>query len=263
MAVLAAHPLIIPRPVAPRPFRPGQFAVGVSTALTKVRGQYSTALRHQTVTVGIALDPHGNVAMDAMADVYRQQQQQQQQQVVQARQVQQQAPPPMQPPPPAPVQYQQPPVQPHHLQAPGGPPRGLRNARQASAIRTCRPQVGRLRALLHPHSSTPHHRGNSRRLRSNRQRMRNRHTHMPMRRHRRYIMRRRWATACSSRRCSNSRSRLQCNMAGRAQTAGIITRRRSTRCTLSRPNSNGRRISSPSISTHTEAADTGPSAPGR
>jgi hypothetical protein len=60
-------------------------------------------------SVGIALDPHGNVAMDAMADVYRQQQQ------VQARQAQ--APPPMQALPPAPVQYQQPPAQ---LQPRGG-----------------------------------------------------------------------------------------------------------------------------------------------
>jgi len=71
-------------------------------------------------SVGITLDPHGNVAMDAMADVYRQQQQQQ---VVQPRQVPQaQPPPPMQPPPPAPVQYQQTPAQPQQLQAPGGAP---------------------------------------------------------------------------------------------------------------------------------------------
>ena len=69
-------------------------------------------------SVGIALDPHGNVAQDSMADAYRQQQvvvQQHQQQVVaQVRQIQQhqqqqqpQAPPPMQPPPAVPVQYQQ------------------------------------------------------------------------------------------------------------------------------------------------------------
>lgn len=76
-------------------------------------------------SVGIALDHHGNVSMDAMADIYRQQQQHQHQQhqqpVVQPRQVQPaQAPPPMQPPPPAPAQYQQPPVQPQQPQAPGG-----------------------------------------------------------------------------------------------------------------------------------------------
>lgn len=68
--------------------------------------------QHRATTpnsVGIALDPHGNVAMDSMADVYRQQQQ------AQARQAQ--APPPLQGLPPAPVQYQQPPAQ---LQSPGG-----------------------------------------------------------------------------------------------------------------------------------------------
>lgn len=81
------------------------------------QGQYRATTPN---SVGIALDPHGNVAMDAMADVYRQQQQQQQP-VVQTRQVQQaQAPPPMQPPPPAPAQYQQPVAQPQQLQAPGG-----------------------------------------------------------------------------------------------------------------------------------------------
>ena len=84
------------------------------------QGQYRATTPN---SVGIALDPHGNVAIDSMADVYRhqQQQQQQQQQVVQARQVQQaQVPPPMQPPPPAPVQYQQPLPQPQQLQAAGG-----------------------------------------------------------------------------------------------------------------------------------------------
>jgi len=79
------------------------------------QGQYRATTPN---SVGIALDPHGNVAMDAMADVYRQQQQQP---MVQARQVQQaQAPPPMQPPPPAPAQYQQPVAQPQQLQTPGG-----------------------------------------------------------------------------------------------------------------------------------------------
>jgi SH3 domain len=73
------------------------------------QGQYRATTPN---SVGIALDPHGNVAMDSMADVYRQQQ------VVQARQVQQtQAPPPVQPPPPAPVQYQQPPPQPQQFQS--------------------------------------------------------------------------------------------------------------------------------------------------
>jgi hypothetical protein len=76
------------------------------------QGQYRATTPN---SVGIALDPHGNVAMDSMADVYRQQQ------VVQARQVQQtQAPPPVQPPPPAPVQYQQPPPQPQRFQPPSG-----------------------------------------------------------------------------------------------------------------------------------------------
>jgi hypothetical protein len=76
------------------------------------QGQYRATTPN---SVGIALDPHGNVAMDSMADVYRQQQ------VVQARQVQQtQAPPPIQPPPPAPVQYQQPPPQPQQFQPPSG-----------------------------------------------------------------------------------------------------------------------------------------------
>ena len=70
------------------------------------QGQYRATTPN---SVGIALDPHGNVAMDSMADVYRQQQQ------AQARQTQ--APPPSQALPPAPVQYQQPPAQ---LQAPGG-----------------------------------------------------------------------------------------------------------------------------------------------
>ena len=70
------------------------------------QGQYRATTPN---SVGIALDPHGNVAMDAMADVYRQQQQ------AQARQAQ--APPPMQALPPAPVQYQQPPTQ---LQPGGG-----------------------------------------------------------------------------------------------------------------------------------------------
>jgi hypothetical protein len=78
------------------------------------QGQYRATTPN---SVGIALDPHGNVAMDAMADMYRQQQQQP---VVQPRQLQQaQAPPPMQPPPPAPAQYPQPPVQPQQIQAPG------------------------------------------------------------------------------------------------------------------------------------------------
>ena len=84
-------------------------------------------------SVGIALDPHGNVAQDSMADAYRQQHhqqvvvqlQQQQQQVAQARQqIQQQqqqpqqAPPPMQAPPAVPIQYQQqiPPQQPQQQQ---------------------------------------------------------------------------------------------------------------------------------------------------
>ncbi|KAI0061922.1 hypothetical protein BV25DRAFT_1856814 [Artomyces pyxidatus] len=64
-------------------------------------------------SVGIALDPNGNVAVDSMADVY--QQQQQQQQLQQQRQPQQQ-PPPHQPPPPAPYQSH---VQ--QLQAPPAP----------------------------------------------------------------------------------------------------------------------------------------------
>jgi len=73
------------------------------------QGQYRATTPN---SVGIALDPHGNVAMDSMADVYRQQQQ------AQARQTQ--APPPLQALPPAPVQYQQPPAQLQQLQAPGG-----------------------------------------------------------------------------------------------------------------------------------------------
>jgi hypothetical protein len=73
------------------------------------QGQYRATTPN---SVGIALDPHGNVAMDSMADVYRQQQQ------TQARQAQ--APPPLQALPPAPVQYQQPPAQLQQLQAPGG-----------------------------------------------------------------------------------------------------------------------------------------------
>ena len=92
------HPASPTSPVPSGPARGGnhldQGAAG--------QGQYRATTPN---SVGIALDPHGNVAMDAMADVYRQQQQ------VQARQAQ--APPPMQALPPAPVQYQQP-------QAPGG-----------------------------------------------------------------------------------------------------------------------------------------------
>ena len=70
--------------------------------------------QHRATTpnsVGIALDPHGNVAMDSMADVYRQQH-------AQVRQAQ--APPPLQALPPAPAQYQQPPAQLQQVQAPGG-----------------------------------------------------------------------------------------------------------------------------------------------
>jgi hypothetical protein len=75
------------------------------------QGQYRATTPN---SVGIALDPHGNVAMDSMADVYRHQQQ------AQARQVQQaQVPPPMQAPPPAPVQNQQPQAQLQRLQTSG------------------------------------------------------------------------------------------------------------------------------------------------
>jgi len=102
-------------PVPPAPARGGSVSRLDQGA---GQGQYRATTPN---SVGIALDPHGNVAMDAMADVYRQHQQQQQP-VVQARQLQQaQAPPPMQPPPPAPAQYQQPAAQPQQqLQALGG-----------------------------------------------------------------------------------------------------------------------------------------------
>jgi hypothetical protein len=94
------------RNVSPAP--PGPPRGGSVNPPDQGPGQYRA-----TTPIGIALDPHGNVAVDAMADAYRQQQQvvvqQQQQQVAQARQIQQQpqAPPPMQAPPSVPAQYQQ------------------------------------------------------------------------------------------------------------------------------------------------------------
>ena len=98
------------RSVSPAP--PGPARGSSLTRPDQGQGQYRATTPN---SVGITLDPHGNVAMDSMADVYRQQQQQQQ--VVQARQVQQaQAPPPMQPPPPAPMQYQQVQSQPQQQQ---------------------------------------------------------------------------------------------------------------------------------------------------
>ena len=95
------HPASPTSPVPPGPARGGNH-------LDQGAGQGQQRATTPN-SVGIALDPHGNVAMDAMADVYRQQQQ------AQARQGQ--APPPMQALPPAPVQYQQPPSQ---LQPAGG-----------------------------------------------------------------------------------------------------------------------------------------------
>lgn len=73
------------------------------------QGQYRATTPN---SVGIALDPQGNVAMDSMAEMYRQQQQ------AQARPGQ--APPPSQALPPAPMQYQQLPAQVQQMQAPGG-----------------------------------------------------------------------------------------------------------------------------------------------
>ena len=103
------------RSVSPAP--PGPPRGGSVNPIDQGPGQYR-ATTPNTNSVGISLDPHGNVAVDAMADAYRQQQQQQ---VAQARQIQQaQAPQPMQPPAPAPVPYQQAPSQPQQLQAPGG-----------------------------------------------------------------------------------------------------------------------------------------------
>ncbi|KAI0253720.1 hypothetical protein BJV78DRAFT_1372182 [Lactifluus subvellereus] len=76
-------------PAPPGPARGGSVSRGDQRAS---QGQYRATTPN---SVGIALDPHGNVAMDSMADVYRQQQQP----ATAAAQV----PPPMQPPPPAPV----------------------------------------------------------------------------------------------------------------------------------------------------------------
>ena len=117
------------RSVSPAP--PGPPRSGSVNPADQGPGQYRATTPN---SVGIALDPHGNVAVDAMADAYRQQQQQQQQhqqqvvvrqqqQVAQARQVQQTQASPMQQPPSVPVQYQQqalPPQPQQQLQAPGG-----------------------------------------------------------------------------------------------------------------------------------------------
>ncbi|KAI9441792.1 hypothetical protein H4582DRAFT_1875208 [Lactarius indigo] len=96
------------RSVSPAP--PGPPRVGsANPGGDQGPGQYRATTPN---SVGISLDPHGNVAVDSMADAYRQQQQQQ---VAQVRQ------PQMQQPPSAPVQYQQTPSQPQQqLQAPGG-----------------------------------------------------------------------------------------------------------------------------------------------